>query len=447
MLNRMTTPAGTATTASLRRQWRTRLTSMFHCEMSAPDDDKPRAAPPRVGVPILAAPMAMGPISGGKLAAAVCRAGGIGMFAAGHGQPVDMDNLRREIDLFHQEWKLISSSSSSQEMHRPVWGIGFLGHSTLNSVQGWERYESILRDYQPELIQFFAPGVVTDPRRPQGSLFTNIDLAHEVVANDNDSKDGRRRCQVFVQVGTVAEGIEALEAGADGIIAQGSEAGGHGVRREMGNGTLALSARLVRLAAMHFEKNKIEGHGFSGDNPYHQKQQLLPIPVLAAGGITDGRGLVAALSLGCDGVVMGTRLWASAEANGPEVYKQRLVDAQSGDDVIRTTVFDQIVNTYLPTPWPYPYDSLGALRNRLSDEWDGKPRHELADALSPPESSELLQQYRKATSNSTYDTNLAAINCGEGVGEIDVIDSAYDILQRVNREAVQILDNMPQLYN
>lgn len=74
--------------------------------------------------------------------------------------------------------------------------------------------------------------------------------------------------------------------------------------------------------------------------------------VLAAGGIADGRGVAAALALGCDGAVLGTRLWASKEAMNKDSLKQRLVVAKSCDDVQRTRVFDQIQNSYSTTPWP-----------------------------------------------------------------------------------------------
>ena len=106
--------------------------------------------------------------------------------------------------------------------------------------------------------------------------------------------------------------------------------------------------------------------------------------VLAAGGIVCGRGLAAALALGCDGAVFGTRLWASEEALGQESFKAALTRA-GPDDVARTTVFDAVQNTYRKAPWPRPYDSSGALLNSHGSTWSAA---EGAEVLHP--SGEVL---------------------------------------------------------
>ena len=97
------------------------------------------------------------------------------------------------------------------------------------------------------------------------------------------------------------------------------------------------------------------------------------IVVLAAGGIVDGRGLAAALSLGCDGAVLGTRLWASQEAMGDESGAKRdaLVKADC-DDVMRTKVFDILQDVGSSNPWPQPFDSVGALKNETTAKWHGE---------------------------------------------------------------------------
>lgn len=111
------------------------------------------------------------------------------------------------------------------------------------------------------------------------------------------------------QVGDVAEAEQAVEAGVDVIVAQGAEAGGH----LMGEvGVLALVPRIVDAVA--------------------------PTPVVAAGGIVDGRGVVAALALGAEGVWVGTRFIASEESEAHPTYKQRLLAAGDGD-TLRTDRF------------------------------------------------------------------------------------------------------------
>jgi nitronate monooxygenase len=343
-------------------------------------------------MPIMGAPMAG--VSGGALAAATCRAGGLGFIAAGHMTTEDrLKQLEKEIATFRDE------SSNSAPLC-----IGWIGFSSFYNEEGFDLYERILKQQKPAVVQFFAPAISRHPKTGK----SNVEIAKEVG-----------NVKVLLQVGSVKEGIEAIAAGADGVIAQGSEGGGHGLRRELGNGTLPLAARLVRLAA---------------EAPHK------PL-VLAAGGIADGRGVAAALALGCDGAVLGTRLWASHEALNKNSLKLALVAAQSSDDVHRTRVFDQIQNTYTNPPWPEPYDSVGALRNETSEAWDGKAL-ELEMALSMVGST-ILQDYMAASQEG--DPSQVQVLAGEGVGEIDAINSAYDIMLEVDQEARDVIDILGKL--
>ena len=114
----------------------------------------------------------------------------------------------------------------------------------------------------------------------------------------------RRGIKVILQVGSVAEAVAGAQAGVDAIIAQGFEAGGHV------KGTIALSVLLPTIV-----------------------DAVAPLPVIASGGIADGRGLVAALSLGAHGVSIGTRFLASTEAHACGAYKDRIVMASAEDTV------------------------------------------------------------------------------------------------------------------
>jgi nitronate monooxygenase len=120
----------------------------------------------------------------------------------------------------------------------------------------------------------------------------------------------RQGTKVFVQVGSPADAIDAADAGADGVIAQGSEAGGH-VR-----GTTALSVLVPAII-----------------------DAISPVPVVASGGIADGRTLLSALCLGAQAVSMGTRFLASDEANAAPDYKQRVVKA-TAEQTVHTELFD-----------------------------------------------------------------------------------------------------------
>jgi nitronate monooxygenase len=196
----------------------------------------------------------------------------------------------------------------------------------------------------------------------------------------------------------------------------------HGLRRELGNGTLSLTNRLVKIA--HARKRKV--------------------PVLAAGGVMDGNCLVSVLSLGADGAVLGTRLWASVEASGPKAYKTALVKASSCDDVIRTQVFDVINNSFRPTQWPAPYDSSGVLRNDLTNEWDSRLSELNHDLSHPQNGHDVAKAFRKAEED--HRTSLACVYGGQGVGEIDAIEPAYDIVKRIEKEAVEALTKLQAVF-
>lgn len=115
--------------------------------------------------------------------------------------------------------------------------------------------------------------------------------------------------KIINQVGSVDEAIKSSRSGVDIIIAQGVEAGGH-IAGEVA--TISLVPRLV--------------------------DAISPVPVVAAGGIADARGVVAALALGAEGVVLGTRFLATPESSAHPIYKQKVIEAKEGDTV-RTTLF------------------------------------------------------------------------------------------------------------
>jgi NAD(P)H-dependent flavin oxidoreductase YrpB (nitropropane dioxygenase family) len=148
----------------------------------------------------------------------------------------------------------------------------------------------------------------------------------------------RSSTRVFVQVGSVAEAQAAADAGADAIIAQGYEAGGH-VR-----GRTPLTTLVPTII-----------------------EAVRPLPVIASGGIATGRGIVAALSLGAEGVHMGTRFVASDEADIAPAYKKKVVDARTEDLVFCENLFNE--------GWENAPHRV--LRNRLVEEWEAAGRPEI----------------------------------------------------------------------
>ena len=349
---------------------------------------------PSCTVPIMGAPMAG--VSGGLLAAETCRAGALGSIGAGH------HNVESEAICLEQEVERFREAAAPTA---PL-VVGFISHSTFGSEDGWRLTEEFILKHKPTAVQFFAPAVITrDSSCSTIGTANNIDLAK------------RYGCKVITQVGTEADAREALEAGTDCIVAQGTEAGGHGCRSAIGSGTLSLASRLVSIV--------------------RSNEKWKDIPVLAAGGIVDGRGLAAALALGCDGAVLGTRLWASSEARGRADCKQRLADADVGPDQIsRNEIFDFLQNSVSSNPWPKPYDSSGMIRNEIIGKWNGKI-HEAKAELDKSD-GQILQDFKSA---SKGDAERAFIHSGKGVGDISSIDGAYDIICRIDQEARTIIQH------
>src|SRR5713101_8567972 len=140
----------------------------------------------------------------------------------------------------------------------------------------------------------------------------------------------RRDTKVFIQVGSVEEATAAAAAGVDAIIAQGVEAGGHV------KSTTSLSTIVPAVV-----------------------EAVKPVPVIAAGGIANGRGVVAALSLGAQAVSIGTRFLCSEETQVVRAYKERVVKSKA-EDTVYTFLFD--------VGWPEAAHRV--LRNKATDEWE-----------------------------------------------------------------------------
>ena len=338
-----TTTASAALLVERRRAWKTPFTEAMG-----------------IRLPLVSAPMAG--VSGGLLASEVTRAGGLGMISAGHLR--NLADLEAQIEIFVESTNAAKakaaiaiatedsynrSSSSPSSPSSPATSdlaIGFIGFSSLATPTGWEDYEYILRKYRPKAVQFFAPFLVERPGRcggGGGGTEDNVQLARA-----HGSK-------FIAQVCSMSDvGLAVRHGGVDAIICQGGEAGGHGLRRELGNSAMALASQAKRMmTATSSSSSSI-------------------IPVLASGGVVNGRHVASALCY-CDGVSMGTRYWACRESIGDGRMQRRLVDDGDGsssscDGVLRTVVFDAIHNeTSSDVKWPYPYDSVGALRNETTD--------------------------------------------------------------------------------
>jgi nitronate monooxygenase len=204
---------------------------------------------------------------------------------------------------------------------------------------------------------------------------------------------------LFCQLQTRADAERAIACGADVIVAQGTEGGGHGGTRA----TLTLVPEIADLIAKRAPETLL----------------------CAAGGIADGRGLAAALMLGADGVVVGTRFWASREAQvHTNLHATAL--AAGGDDTVRQSVLDIVRER----DWPARYTGR-VLKNDFVNEWLGREA-ELKGAKAGQ-----IERYRAAA--KTADTSVVATIVGEAVGLIDTIEPAASILERMVSEAEVLL--------
>ena len=223
----------------------------------------------------------------------------------------------------------------------------------------------------------------------------------------------RKGTKVFIQVGSVEEAVTAAEAGVDAIIAQGIEAGGHV------KSTTSLSTIVPAV---------VEAVG--------------PLPVIASGGIANGRGVVAALSLGAQAVSMGTRFVASEEILVTQEYKQRIVESQA-EDTVYTTLFD--------IGWPDAAHRV--LRNKALDAWEAAGRP--ASGQRPGEGSVVGTMPMAGTtvdipkygifppmSGFTGDMEQTALYAGESCRLIKDIKPAGQIVQEIVQEAEAVLKHI-----
>lgn len=304
-----------------------------------------------IEIPILSAPMAFA--GGGALAAAVSKAGGLGLIGGGYGDPTW---LRDQFALAGGERV----------------GVGFITWSLKQS-----------------------PSLLTDvlARRPAVVMLSFGDPRPFVDEIRNAGAKVVCQCQSLDHV------WDAIDVKADVIVAQGTEAGGHGASR----GVVSFVPEVADLLAEH-----------------------APAACLvAAGGIADGRGLAAAMMLGADGVLVGTRLWASREALVAPRHHEAIIEAQ-GDDTLRTTTPD----IARQLPWPRGFTAR-VRRNAFTQRWHGR-EEELRDqiAVEGP-------KYRRAFAEG--DPDDTAVWFGEAAGIIREIEPAGEIVVRMAREAADLL--------
>lgn len=315
---------------------RTRLTERFNLEL-----------------PIISAPM--GFVAGGRLAAAVSQAGGLGLIGGGYG---DATWLEREF-----------AAAGNARV-----GCGFI---TWSLAKNPALLASVLAHTPAALmLSFGAPESFAEAVKESGAA-------------------------LICQVQNMAHAREAVAAGADVIVAQGTEAGGHGARRS----TLTLVPEIASYLA-----------------------QAAPETLLvAAGGIADGRGLAAALMLGADGVLIGSRLVASSEALVPAGFHDAIL-AADGDGTVRTSVID-VVRGF---DWPDEFDGR-TLPTPFIAEWHGREGELRQSDLAAREGARYWDGFQRG------DVGHTGVFMGEAAGLIHDVRPAGAIVRQMTDEAEQLL--------
>jgi NAD(P)H-dependent flavin oxidoreductase YrpB (nitropropane dioxygenase family) len=313
--------------------------------------------------PIVNAGMAM--IARPALAAAVCEAGGLGTIGADINPPGVLRDLIRQ----------------TKTLTKRPFGVDLIGDFVT------DEHLAVLIEERVALAIFFW----TLPRREQVERLRAAGI------------------KIWMQIGRVAEADEAIALGADALIVQGAEAGGHN-RAEAS--TMTLFPRIRRR--------------FPG------------LPLLAAGGIVDGATMAAALVLGADAVWCGSRFLAAQEAEAHDAYKERVLSADVGDTTI--------LSIYGPE---WPAQAMRTIVNDGARVARGREAEAIADAAGQIIGATILNgqtipvpRYSAIlpTRDFAGDIEQACLTAGQSAGNIDEILPAGEIVRRMTREAQAALD-------
>ncbi|MGW2412296.1 NAD(P)H-dependent flavin oxidoreductase [Streptomyces tubercidicus] len=309
--------------------------------------------------PVMSAPMAMH--SGGTLAAAVSAAGGLGCFGGTH--------PRKGPDWIRAEIATIRAATDGP------FAVGFI----------------------TPFLPFTEP--LFDATLEERPAVVALSFADPQPWLARAKEAGAR---VMCQVQNYQDAEAAAAAGADVLVAQGNEAGGH-------TGTMGLLPFLTGIVRRYPD-----------------------IPVLAAGGIGDGRTLAAVLTAGADGAWLGTAFLATPEAVEVHDLHKRLIIESDGGDTVWTPAYDIVSGL----PWPAGIGER-VRRNRFIDEWTGREStlRDRAEELGPAESATPF--------GAPPDPDTSEIIYGQSATFVDGIRPAADVVHTISTEAEAILTSRP----
>lgn len=328
-----------------------------------------QSAFPWLQTPIIAnGPMSMN-IAGGELAAAVTLAGGMGHIGFNDNQTL----ITRHLETAKSKLTDLMSTTGTDVL--PI-GLGIL------------IFAAQMASWLP-MIAMYKPAVV----------WLSFGTSDEFATWAAGIRQTSPNTQVWVQVGTVSTAVEAaLACKPNAIVLQGIDAGGHG--HEFGASIVSLVPEAADALA---------------------SQNLSEIAIVAGGGIMNGRGMTAALALGADAAVLGTRFLGAQEANMNDTVRQAiLTTSDGGNTTVRSKVFDKVWGS---NPWPQLYDGR-CLRNQLFNNIEAGMNFTEAQ-------SEFLSLVELSKTQTVDGREVSAIFSGSGVGMVNQIQKAADIMKEI----------------
>lgn len=356
----------------------------------------------KIEYPILQA--GMSGVAGPELVAEVSKAGGLGILTGTLLPPDELRNRIRKV----------------RELTDRPFGLNFLLHSDLRPPRDTATIaDNTLQSVHTLLNKFRRKlGLPESSARPP-VVPDLLDTAFEIMLEERvpvwsiglgtPTPEMVERChsrgiKVVAMVATVEDALEVAAVGVDAIVAQGGEAGGHRstwvkkASREQANiGTMALIPQVV---------DKVK------------------VPVIAAGGITNGKGLVASIALGAQGVMIGTRFIATRESIAPDFHKKALIESSSDT----TTVTDVFTGMY-----------ARVLRNAFTEEYasSGAP-------VLPPFSQFMATRDILEAAVAQNEKEYFTLYCGQGIGTFHDMPGAGEVIHQIIREARSVMTELPQ---
>jgi nitronate monooxygenase len=346
----------------------------------------------------------MRPVAGPDLVAEVSRAGGLGILAGLGLPPDDLRAAIRKIRALtdrpfgvnlwlHTELRPpVDPATLPDERVRAVQTVLNRFRAELDLPSRWDRPSAF-----PDLIDA-ALEVILDERVPVWSIG---------LGNPGTAMVGRcheRGVKVIAMVATVDDARAVAASGVDAIVAQGAEAGGHRStwvkprsREAAQVGTLALVPQVV---------------------------DAVGVPVIAAGGLADGRGLVAALALGATGILLGTRFVATRESAAAETWKKALLERESD----QTTVTDAYTGLY-----------ARALRSRFTEDYAASGAPVLPALVQSRAAEDVFQAAVRR-----QDPERFPLYAGQSVGLIHDLPGAAEVVEAIVGEACAVLAALPR---